>query len=323
MLRVNQSLTFRHSDAGEFKSLIIRLNPEKKLQISKGQTGFSGSIIELPLKREIHTAAVTVESSLFLAGQSAGLSQKTIMNLVDIFQWDVDFGLDVREGDSFKVVYEKLYRDGEYLGEGHILAAEFNNNNRSIQTVRYTDLKGRTAYYTPQGRSMRKAFLRNPVDVVRITSRFNPNRKHPVLHTIRAHKGTDYGAPIGTPIRSTGDGKIIFAGTKGGYGTTVILKHGDKYTTLYAHMSKLAKKTRSGKRVQQGQVIGYVGKTGRVTGAHLHYEFRINGIHKNSLKIKLPGARPLDRQYRADFQSKSRDLLVSLNNLTPTSVAAR
>lgn len=320
-LRINQKLSFRRHTDGNFASLSVRLGQERKLLVSRGTDGFAGSVIELPLRREVQAASANIDSSLFLAGQSAGLSQKTIMNLVDIFQWDVDFGLDIRKGDTFKVIYEKLYRDGEYLGEGDILAAEFVNTGRTIRAIRYTDFNGRTSYYTPEGRSMRKAFLRNPVDVVRITSHFNPNRKHPVLHTIRAHKGTDYGAPIGTPIRSSGDGKVIYAGVKGGYGNTVVIKHGDKYTTLYAHMSKFAKAMKSGKRVKQGQIIGYVGKSGRVTGAHLHYEFRINGVHKNPLKVKLPGARPLPDKFKADFSRKSRDLLVALDKLDTQKVA--
>lgn len=321
-LRVGQELTFRRNLGDmSFASVTAKLSQEQKVVVSKGSTGFSGTIIDMPLTRLPQATAATIESSLFLAGQAAGLSQKTIMNLVDIFKWDVDFSLDIRKGDGFKVIYEKLYRDGEYIGEGDILAAEFNSGDRDIRAMRYTDFTGRTNYFTPEGRSMRKAFLRNPVDVVRITSHFNPNRKHPVLHTLRAHKGTDYGAPKGTPIRSSGDGKVIYSGNKGSYGKTVIIKHGDKYTTLYAHMSKIAKAARSGKRVQQGQIIGYVGKTGRVTGAHLHYEFRINGVHKNPLKVKLPGARPLSNKYKADFLSKSRKLTATLDKLSPTSVA--
>ncbi|MCB1756000.1 MAG: peptidoglycan DD-metalloendopeptidase family protein [Gammaproteobacteria bacterium] len=320
-LRINQQLNFRRYPDGRFASLSLRLGQEKKLVISRGDEGFAGSIIEMPLTRVPQSASTEIESSLFLAGQSAGLSQKTIMNLVDIFQWDVDFGLDIRKGDKFKVIYEKLYRDGEYLGEGDILAAEFQNAGRSIRAIRYTDFSGRTSYYTPEGRSMRKAFLRNPVDVVRITSHFNPNRRHPVLHTIRAHKGTDYGAPIGTPIRSSGDGKIIFAGNKGGYGKTIVIKHGDKYSTLYAHMSKFAKSSKTGKRVQQGQIIGYVGRSGRVTGPHLHYEFLVNGVHKNPLKVKFPDSQPLPDKYKADFLNQSRELLATLDGMAPTSVA--
>jgi len=321
-LRVNQTLKFSHNADGSFSNLSARLGQEKKLVVSTTEEGFSSTVIDMPLRRESQAASAVVDSSLFLAGQAAGLSQKTIMNLVDIFKWDVDFSMDIRKGDSFKVVYEKLYRDGEFIGEGDILAAEFTNAGRAIRALRYTDFNGHTGYYTPEGRSMRKAFLRNPVDVVRITSHFNLSRMHPVLHTIRAHKGTDYGAPIGTPIRTTGDGKVIFAGVKGGYGNTIVIKHGDRYTTLYAHMSKFAKSIRAGKRVKQGQIIGYVGRTGRVTGPHLHYEFRINGEHKNPLKVKLPGARPLHDKFKADFASKSREIIAILDSLQPERLVA-
>jgi len=245
------------------------------------------------------------------------------MNLVDIYQWDIDFSSDIRKGDTFKVIYEKLYRNNEAIGDGDILAVEFVNSGKTIKAIRSTDPSGRTSYYTPKGRSMRKAFLRNPIDIVRITSHFDPKRKHPVLHTLRAHKGTDYGAPIGTPIRSSGDGKVIFAGKKGAYGNTIILKHGEKYTTLYAHMSKFAKEMKPGKRVHQGQIIGYVGKTGRVTGAHLHYEFRIHGHHKNPQKVKLPGAKPLAKKYRNDFKQKSKSYIAMLEGTQVNPVASR
>ncbi len=322
-LHTNQEFSIRRKLDGHFVSFTMKIGSDKKLVVVRDKSGFSGSIIKLAATRHLQMAAAEIESSLFIAGQNAGLSQKTIMNLVDIYQWDVDFGTDIRKGDKFKIIYEKFYRDGKLIGVGDIVAAEFNSRSRAITAIRYKDLNGRTSYYTPDGRSMRKAFLRNPVDIVRVTSHFNPNRKHPVLHTIRAHKGTDYGAPKGTPIRSTGDGKIIFVGTKGGYGKTVILKHGDKYTTLYAHMSKFAKDIKPGKRIQQGQIIGHVGQTGRVSGTHLHYEFRINGRHKNPLKVKLPGARPLPNRYRADFLSKSREALALLDELNPIAIATR
>ncbi len=318
----NQEFTIRHSQTGEFVDFAMRLGKEKKLLISKENSAFVGSILTLPITREYKVSSAVIDSSLFLAGQSAGLSQKTIMNLVDIFRWDIDFSLDIRKGDKFRIVYEELYRNGESLGEGDILAADFVNGSRSVKAIRYTDIDGRTNYYTPSGRSMRKAFLRNPVDVVRITSHYNPNRKHPVLHTIRAHKGTDYGAPIGTPIRSTGEGRIIFSGRKGGYGNTVIIKHGDKYTTLYAHMSKFAKSIKTGKRIQQGQIIGYVGRTGRVTGAHLHYEFKINNKHKNPLKVRLPGAKPIPTKYYADFKRKSKEYIALLDETLPNNTVA-
>ena len=169
----------------------------------------------------------------------AGLPDKTVMNLAGIFAWDVDFVLDIRTGDDYYVLYEQIFQDGEYVSDGEIIAAEFNNNGRTIQAIRYVDKNGRSDYYTPDGQSVRKAFLRAPVDF-RVSSSFNPNRRHPVLKTVRPHRGTDYAAPSGTPIKAAGDGKVIFRGVKSGYGNVVILQHGGNITTLYAHMSKFA-----------------------------------------------------------------------------------
>lgn len=264
---------------------------------------------------EIHTAYSegTIESSLFLAGQKAGLSQAQIMELANIFGWDVDFVLDIRSGDHFSLVYEELYLDGEKYKNGRILAASFTNQGRKIDAVLYHQPDGISNYYTPEGKSMRKAFIRTPVDFARISSHFNLKRKHPVLHKIRAHRGTDYAASRGTPIKAAGDGKIVHAGRKGGYGKTVIIQHGQKITTLYAHMSKYAKGMRSGKRVKQGQVIGYIGSTGLASGPHLHYEFRVNGVHKNPVKVKLPHANPVPSKQMAAFKEQTGVYLAQLS----------
>jgi len=260
-------------------------------------------------------ATATIRSSLFKAARKAGLSDALTMELAGIFGWDIDFALDIREGDRFTVLYEELYLDGEKIGNGEILAAEFINRGRAYRAVRYTDPSGRTDYYDPEGRSMRKAFLRTPVAFTRISSRFSLGRRHPILNRIRAHKGVDYAAPYGTPVKATGDGKVVFAGRKGGYGKVVILRHGSRYSTLYAHLSRYARGIRSGRRVRQGQVIGYVGQSGLATGPHLHYEFRINGVHRNPLTVRLPEAAPLDRRYLADFREKSRELLAQIDRV--------
>lgn len=255
----------------------------------------------------------TIDSSLFLAGQKAGLSHSQIMELANIFGWDVDFVLDIRSGDSFSLVYEELFLDGEKLKNGKILAANFTNQGREINAVLYKQPDGFSNYFTPDGNSMRKAFIRTPVDFARISSSFNLKRKHPVLHKVRAHKGTDYAAARGTPIKAAGDGKVIHAARKGGYGKTVIIQHGQKITTLYAHMSKYAKGIRSGKRVKQGQVIGYIGSTGLASGPHLHYEFRVNGVHKNPVRVKLPHANPIPKQQMAHFKEQTSVYLAQLS----------
>lgn len=270
-------------------------------------------------KRSNYASAV-INSSLFEAGRDAGLSNKLTMELAHIFGWDIDFALDMRKGDHFTVIYEEHFLDGEKVNEGPILAAEFVNQGNTYQAIRYTDAGGRSDYYSPDGHSMRKAFLRTPVDFRRISSRFG-KRKHPVLNSIRMHKGVDYAAPRGTPIRSSGDGKIVFRGRKGGYGRTIIIQHGGRYSTLYAHMASYRKGIYVGKRVKQGQVIGYVGSSGRATGPHLHYEFRVNGAHRNPLTIRLPNAQPINAQYKQDFLSHTQTMLSQITMHKETNLA--
>lgn len=250
----------------------------------------------------------TINSSLFLSGQQAGLSQKTIMELAQIFGWDVDFALDIRKGDRFSLIYEELYLDGEKIRDGDILAAQFVNQGETFNAIRYTKADGSSEFFTPDGKSMRKAFLRSPMDFARVSSHFNLRRKHPVLHTIRAHKGTDYAAPRGTPIKATGNGKVHFVGRKGGYGKTIILKHGERYQTLYAHMNGYARGMRRGTTVKQGQVIGYVGSTGMSTGPHLHYEFYENGRVRNPVTVKLPTAKPIAKKEKAKFLAHAKSV---------------
>lgn len=307
-----ETLRFRIGEDGRLLALQYDKNRLHGLAVERNGDGFTAREIARQPERETAYASATIDSSLFVAAQQAGLSDNLTMELANIFGWDIDFALDIRKGDRFTVLYENLNLDGERIGQGEILAAEFVNQGRVYRAVRYTDAGGRTDYYTPEGRSMRKAFLRTPVAFSRISSRFSLGRKHPILNRIRAHKGVDYAAPYGTPIKATGDGKVIFRGTKGGYGRTVILAHGSRYSTLYAHMSRFAKGIRNGSRVKQGQVIGYIGQSGLATGPHLHYEFRINGVHRNPLTVKLPAAAPIDKRYAADFERKAEALLAQL-----------
>ncbi len=263
----------------------------------------------------------TIEDSLFLSGKKAGLSQQKIMEMAGIFGWDIDFILDIRQGDSFALVYEERWLDGNNIGEGNIVAAEFINQGQTFQALRFTDSKGDSNYFTPEGKSMRKAFLRTPVDFSRISSKFNPNRKHPIFKTKRPHRAVDYAAPTGTPIKTAGDGKVIFAGRKNGYGKVVIVQHGQNYTTLYAHMSRIKPGMKSGKRIKQGQTIGYVGSTGYATGPHLHYEFRINGVHRNPLTVPLPQAAALPKSELAQFKPIANELLTQLSAYRQTQLA--
>jgi murein DD-endopeptidase MepM/ murein hydrolase activator NlpD len=273
-------------------------------------------------ERHITNASGLINSSLFLAAQKAGLSDNMTMELAGIFGWDIDFALDIRKGDKFVVLYDEMYLEGEKVGEGHILAATFINQGKTYQAIRYTDKSGVTEYYSPDGKNMRKAFLRTPVEYTRISSGFSLGRRHPILNRIRAHKGVDYAAPIGTPVKSTANGKIIFRGKKGGYGNTIIVQHGNNYSTLYGHLSRFSSGLSTGSSIKQGQVIGYVGMTGLATGPHLHYEFRINDVHHNPLTVKLPGADPLDKANLADFKQKATSLIGKLDAILSVQVAS-
>jgi murein DD-endopeptidase MepM/ murein hydrolase activator NlpD len=310
VIKPGDEIEVRH-EQGRLYALSRDVSLTEALSIALGDEDFTAEIVERPLDSETRLAHGVIKSSLFEAAANAGISDRTIMNLAGVFAWDIDFVLDIRQGDEFHLVYEELMRDGESLGEGAILAAEFINQGDSYRAIRYTTPDGRTDYFTPEGRSVRKAFVRAPVAFSRISSNFNPRRRHPKLNTIRAHRGVDYAAPTGTPIKAAGDGKVVFRGTKGGYGKTIILQHGGNISTLYAHMSRFGR-PRNGARVRQGEVIGYVGATGLATGPHLHYEYRMNGVHQNPRTVKLPDADPLDAEYMPAFQTTAETLLQQL-----------
>jgi len=309
-------------DEGQLLSLYSELDMTSALKIEKQDSNFVAEVIERPIETRKRHAYGVINSSLFESGAEAGLSDKIIMNVAGIFAWDVDFVLDIRSGDNYYVQYEEIWQDGEFVIDGEIIAAEFNNDGRSIQAIRFKDKNDHTDYFTPEGDSVRKAFIRNPVDFTRISSNFNPKRRHPILNTIRAHRGVDYAAPRGTPIKAAGDGKVIFRGTKSGYGKAVILQHGGNITTLYAHMSGYAAKARIGSRVRQGQTIGYVGATGLATANHLHYEYRLNGVHRNPRTIALPDAEPIAEEYREDFLAESKPIIRELEQFKSTKVAS-
>ena len=311
-----------HIDANNtLAKLIYRQDEVHSTHFIRNGSGYRSQAVEEPYERRQAISQGKIDSSLFIAGQQAGLPGKTIMELVEIFGWDVDFVLDIRAGDRFSLIYEELYKDDKKVGNGAILAAEFINQGRSIRALRYTDETGRSHYFSPDGDSMRKTFLRTPVKFSRISSQFG-KRKHPILHTLRHHNGVDYAAARSTPVKATGDGRIEFVGRNGGYGKTVIVRHGSTYTTLYAHLSKFAKGTKRGRAIEQGQIIGYVGATGLATGPHLHYEFRVRGVHRDPLKVELPKAEPIAAKYLADFKAKTRNLALRLDQLSRTQIAS-
>jgi len=310
-------------DEGLLQALRYDIDHKSYLMVEREQ----GALVAKTYNHQIETrhahANGVIDSSLYLAAQEAGISQNIIMELANVFGWDIDFALDIRKDDSFTVLYEELYRNGEKISDGNILAAEFINDGKAYRAVRYTNPQTNVSeYFTPDGKSMRKAFLRTPVNFARISSRFTVKRYHPVLHKFRSHKGVDYAAKSGTPIYAAGDGKVIFKGKKGGYGKVMIVQHGSKYTTLYAHLKTYNRKLRTGSKVKQGQTIAYVGSTGLATGPHLHYEFRVNGVHRNPLTVRLPVSNPVPKRYMADFELSTSPMFSQLDLLTRTQQVA-
>lgn len=275
---------------------------------------FEASIEEVPLQRNVATATGTIDSSLYAAASRAGLRDAKTQQLAEIFRWDVDFVLDLREGDSFAVMYEQLKRDGRVVGDGEILAAEFINDGKRYRAVRFVNAAGKADYYTPDGQSLRKAFLKAPVQFSRISSVFNPKRRHPVLNTIRAHRGVDYAAPSGTPVRAAGAGRVQFRGVKGGFGNVIEIEHAGKVVTRYGHLSRFASGLAAGAKIEQGEVIGYVGSTGLATGPHLHFEYIERGVNldpQKAMKRAEPGA-PIPAAERSAFDAQSAPLLAQL-----------
>jgi murein DD-endopeptidase MepM/ murein hydrolase activator NlpD len=321
-IRPGQTLRFRFDEFGELTLLQHHRSRVEHLDIEISDDAVSAEVVSKAVEKRSASAAGVIASSLFIDGQKAGLSDAKIMELADIFGWDIDFALEIRAGDEFRLVYEEHLLDGEKLRDGPILAAEFTNRGQTFVAVRYENEDGEVGYYDETGHSKRRAFLRTPIKFARISSRYNPKRWHPVLKKWRSHKGVDYAAPTGTPIKASGDGKVIFRGTKGGYGRTVILQHAGKYTTLYAHMSKYSKRAKQGARVKQGQVIGYVGKSGLATGPHLHYEFRVNGVHKDPLRVKLPKSLALPEKELPAFKTATAPLLAQLEDVSTDTMVA-
>ena len=279
--------------------------------------------IEQPLSREesdhhYATAHGIIKTSLAAAGEEVGLSDELTLEITNIFAWDIDFASDLRRGDQFIVVYENTLDGGQ-----RVAAAEFVNQGRILTAVRFEDDDGNSNFYTPEGKAMRKAFLSTPVDYARISSHFDANRKHPILNRIRAHKGTDYAARIGTPVKAAGDGTIAFAGRKGGYGDVLIIKHGERYETLYAHLSRFRRDIQEGDNVKQGEVIGYVGQSGLATGPHLHYEFRIDGVHQNPEAQNSRQAMTLSNKHLVVFKHQAQPVLSALYHTKAKSLLAK
>jgi murein DD-endopeptidase MepM/ murein hydrolase activator NlpD len=320
-LKPGDAIKVTHAD-GAIKELTHKVSETQTLKVVREDAGFAAKMIDNPVETRIRTAGATIDSSLFQAAEAADISDIVALKLANVFAWDIDFVLDIREGDRFTVVYEQIYQDGKYLRDGEVLAAEFVNSGKVYRAVRFVTEAGTASYYTPDGLAMRKAFLRAPVEFTRVSSVFNPHRMHPILNRIRGHMGTDYAAPMGTPVHAAGDGHVSFAGQRGGYGNAVVLAHSNSVSTLYGHMSRFAKHIRVGTPIQQGEVIGYVGMTGLATGPHLHYEYLVNGVHKDPQTVHLPGAEPLRAQELQKFRELTAPLLADLSPQRAAPVAA-
>ncbi len=310
-LKPGEMLRFGVKD-DELVTLERKLSPSETLSVQRDDSGFATEVIVNPLERELRSTEGTIRSSLFQAAADAGLSDNTALRIANIFQWDIDFVLDIQPGDRFRVTYEKVSQDGEPLGEGDILAVEFVNQGKPYRAIRFQPDGGEPTYFTPDGKSLRKAFLRAPLEFTRVSSRFNLYRRHPVLNRIRAHRGVDYAAPIGTPVRAAGSGRVRFVGNKGGYGKVIELEHINQVRTVYGHLSRFARGLRTGDRISQGEIIGYVGMTGLATGPHLHYEYLSRGVHMDPQKVALPTDRPVPPAQMARFREMAAPLLASL-----------
>jgi len=315
--------SIRHNNSDRNTPTNLNLDNIESNSITSSNKQFHPISIERPQPTQINTAHVSIETSLFLDGLEADLSKELILQLTEIFAWDIDFATNLRPGDQFTIVYGKKIVEGKETDTDEIIAAEFINQGVSYTAVRYIDESGVTSYYTPDGQSMQRAFLSAPVDFIKISSPFDPHRKHPILNRIRAHKGIDYAARTGTPVKTTGDGTVTFCGRNGAYGQVVIIEHNDHYETLYAHMSGFMKDLTVGDHVKQGDVIGYVGQTGLATGPHLHYEFHVDGVYRDPETVKIPHSMPISSELRADFKAQTQTFFAQLNQVKAKSLFAK
>ncbi|WP_299492325.1 peptidoglycan DD-metalloendopeptidase family protein [uncultured Shewanella sp.] len=312
-----EKISISKNDQGEFVQLQYHLDPINTLIINKDKAGYQANIHSKTIEYGQSFASAIIETNFWNAGIDASLTPSQIMQLATLFGWDIDFALDLRKGDHFAILFEKEFTEGQFLKNGQILAAEFINQGERYTAIRYTDGE----YYSEDGRSMRKDFLRSPVDFKYVSSRFNPKRLHPVTGQIKAHRGVDYVAAIGTPIKAAGKGRVIKSSYNKYNGNYVFIKHNDTYTTKYLHLKK--RKVKTGQIVKQSDIIGTLGATGRITGPHLHYEFIVNGVHRNPRTIDLPKSKPIAKQEKAQFLALSKQVMTTLEQNKQIQLAYR
>ena len=313
-IEVGDKVKILVNDKGELQQVFYIDDIKTGIKADKVGDTYTISKYESKIEKVKVFKQVVIEDSMYVSGLKENVPDSVLMDLAYINGWDIDFIHDVRPGDSFSLIYEEIIINGEKAIDGDILISEFNNRDKQFIAVRF-DLDASTSeYFNTKGENVKKAFLRSPVKLSYISSKYNLSRRHPVLHTIRAHKGVDYAANTGSPIRATGDGTISFAQYNGGCGNEIKIKHSEDYVTRYCHLDRYSSRTKVGRKVKQGQTIGYVGSTGLATGPHLHYEFHVNGKHTDPLKVKFPNASPINPSQLNAFKNKSQDLMKELKN---------
>jgi murein DD-endopeptidase MepM/ murein hydrolase activator NlpD len=320
-LAIGKEAQAETSASGELISLRFLDNDDRPIEIRKQNGVFLTKSDTVALEKRLFVRTGEIKTSLYAATDAAGLPETAANQLTELFGGDIDFHHDIKPGDKFTVVYEMNYSNGALVNTGHIQAAEFVNQGRSHRAIYFSKDGKSGGYYTPEGKNVEKAFLRSPIVYSRVSSGFSGSRMHPVLNRIRAHKGVDFAAPIGTPVKATADGVIAFAGKENGYGNVIKMEHQNRYGTVYGHLSRFAVGIRSGQRVKQGDVIGFVGMTGLTSGPHLHYEFKIDGQQRNPMSVALPSAQPISGTYKTAFQSVATDFVARLSLLRNTNLA--
>lgn len=320
-LSIGKTVQAETSTDGSLLALRYLSNDGSQIIVERGSDGFRTHTLPAQLEQRVFMRTGEIKTSLFAATDEANLPDPAANQLADIFGGDIDFHHDLRKGDKFTVIYEMTYSNGEPLRAGRILAAEFINRGQSYRAVYFQTDETHGDYYTPEGKSMHKAFLRSPVEFSRISSGFTLARFHPILQKWRAHKGVDFAAPIGTKVKVTADGVVSFVGKQNGYGNVIMVNHQGHFSTVYGHLSRFAANLHRGQHVSQGEIIGYVGMTGWTTGPHLHYEFRIDGKQHDPLRVALPDATPISATQKAEFQNATRDLIARLGLLQNVSLA--
>jgi murein DD-endopeptidase MepM/ murein hydrolase activator NlpD len=320
-LNVGREVQAETDSEGLLLAMRFLANDGNQVVVDRTSSGFKTRIVPALSEQRVQVRTGEIKSNLFAATDEAGLPDTVANQLAEIFGGDVDFHRDLRKGDKFTVIYEMNYINGEAARSGRIVSAEFTNHGKTYRAAWFQTTEFTGDYYNPEGKSMRKAFLRSPIEFSRVSSGFTNSRFHPVLNKWRAHKGVDYAAPIGTKVKVTSDGVVSFVGKQGGYGNVVKVRHQGNFTTVYGHLSRFASNLKVGQRLGQGQIVGYVGMTGLASGPHLHYEFQQGGVQRDPLKVALPDGKPVSSEQMAEFGEKTRELFARLDEFRGTHIA--